>query len=179
MECNDKLKEIDIKNHTCYYLDDIIKTEDFDLDNILIDEKSYENILVHYILYKSLIDSKPLRITFNKIDGFIIRVYDGIKYLVLFGSEKYDFICNRIIYLISVKSGITSIISHNHAKIKLDSYHSLPLAKPITFRNVIIIIMSVWNKDENNYYYNIFLEKDYLLQNIDRNLLKVNIKINF
>ena len=27
-----------------YYLDDIIKIEDFDLDNIIIDEKSYENI---------------------------------------------------------------------------------------------------------------------------------------
>ena len=29
----------------------------------------------------------------------------------------------------------------------------------MTFRNVIIIIKSVWNKDKNNYYYNIFLEK--------------------
>ena len=28
-----------------------------------------------------------LCIIFNKIDGFI-RVYDGIRYLVLFGSEK-------------------------------------------------------------------------------------------
>ena len=28
----------------CYYFDDIIKIEDFDLDNIIIDEKSYENI---------------------------------------------------------------------------------------------------------------------------------------
>ena len=44
MENNDKLEEIDIKNHTCYYFDDIIKTEDFDLHNILVDEKSYENI---------------------------------------------------------------------------------------------------------------------------------------
>ena len=29
MESNDKLKEIDIKNHQCYYFDDIIKIEDF------------------------------------------------------------------------------------------------------------------------------------------------------
>ena len=41
-----QLKEIDIKNRTCYYFDDMIKIEDFDLRNILIDEKSYENILV-------------------------------------------------------------------------------------------------------------------------------------
>ena len=31
-----------IKSHTCYYFDDIIKLEDFDIDNILIDEKSHE-----------------------------------------------------------------------------------------------------------------------------------------
>ena len=28
MESNDKLKEFDIKNCTCYYFDDIIKSED-------------------------------------------------------------------------------------------------------------------------------------------------------
>ena len=86
MESNDKLREINIKKHTCYYFDNIIKIEDFDLDNILIDEKLYENILVYNILYKRLIDSKPLHISFNKIDGFIISIYDGTRHLVLFGS---------------------------------------------------------------------------------------------
>ena len=38
MESNDKLKEINIKNHTCYYLNDINKMENFNFDNILIDE---------------------------------------------------------------------------------------------------------------------------------------------
>ena len=35
MESNDKFKKIDIKHRTCYYFNDLIKTEDFDLDNIL------------------------------------------------------------------------------------------------------------------------------------------------
>ena len=39
MESNDELEEIDIKNCTCCYFDDMIKIEDFDLDNILIDKK--------------------------------------------------------------------------------------------------------------------------------------------
>ena len=60
MESKNELKEIDIKNRTHYYFDDKIKIEDFDLDNILIYEKSYENIFVYKILYKSLTDSKPL-----------------------------------------------------------------------------------------------------------------------
>ena len=34
--------------------------------------------------------SKPLRIRFDKIDGFI-KIYDGTKYLVLFNNHfKYD-----------------------------------------------------------------------------------------
>ena len=52
MGSNNKLKEIDIKNRAFYYFDGMIKTEDFDLDNILIDEKSYETILVYNISYK-------------------------------------------------------------------------------------------------------------------------------
>ena len=34
MESNKELKEIDIKNRTCLYLDNIIKVKDFDFDNI-------------------------------------------------------------------------------------------------------------------------------------------------
>ena len=32
------VKETNIKNRTCYYSDDIMEIEDFDLDNILMDE---------------------------------------------------------------------------------------------------------------------------------------------
>ena len=74
MDSKDALKEIDIKNCTCYYFDDIIRIEDFNIDNISIDEKSYVKILVYNISYKFLIDAKPLRIMLDKIDGFI-RVY--------------------------------------------------------------------------------------------------------
>ena len=42
---NNEIKIVCIKNRTCCYFDDIIKLEDFDLD-ILIDEKSHENILL-------------------------------------------------------------------------------------------------------------------------------------
>ena len=50
-------------------------------------------------------------------------------------------------------------ISQNYAKIKVDYYNSLPLEKKKTFHNLIILIKSVFNKDKNNYYCNIFLEK--------------------
>ena len=61
MENNDELKEIDIKNCTCYYFDDIIKIEGFDSNN-LINKKSYKNILVYNISYKTSLGAKPLPI---------------------------------------------------------------------------------------------------------------------
>ena len=38
MESKDELKEIDIKNFTSYYFDDIIRDIDIDFDNILLDK---------------------------------------------------------------------------------------------------------------------------------------------
>ena len=148
MDSNDELKETDIRNRTCCYFDAKTKTEDFNLDNILIKKKRYKNILVYNISYKTLIDAKPLRSGVDKIDGFI-RVYDGNKYLILY--EKHDFIFNKIRYLIRVKRGITYVVSHNYAKIKADSYDSLPLEKAMTFYNVLILIKSVFNKGKNKY----------------------------
>ena len=116
----------------------LIKIKDFDFDNILIDEKSYEDILVYNVSYKSLIDSKHLRIRLDKIDVFI-RVHNGTRYSILFGSEKYDPIYNRIRYLTGVKSGIKYVISLNcsynsyDAHDAVDSHDSLPLEKQRLF----------------------------------------------
>ena len=100
---------------------------------------------------------KPLRIRFNKVDGFN-KIYDGTRYLVLFGPWLYDAIHNRIRYLIIKKSGITDSINHNVARIRIDSYNSLAIEKILTF-HVIILFKSFVNKNNNNYYHNIFLEK--------------------
>ena len=80
---NNEIKKVCVKNRMCYYFDDIIRFEDFDFDNILIDEKLCKNILINDIWYKTLIDARPLHIRFEKAGGFI-RVYDGTGLLVLF-----------------------------------------------------------------------------------------------
>ena len=120
--------------------------------------KSYENILVYNISDKTLVGAKPLRIRFDKVDGFI-SVCGETRYLVLFEREKYGATYNRIRYLISQKSDIIFVISHNYARIKVDSYNSLLLEKPLTFHNVIILIKSVINKNQNHYYYKTFFKK--------------------
>ena len=108
-----------------------------------------------------MISDEPLSIRFDKIDGFI-RVYDETGYFVLFGAEKYDFIYNRIRYLIGGKNNITYVASHNFAKSKGDSYDYVPLEKTLTLDNVAILIMSVFSKDKNNYYYNIYFRKRFV-----------------
>ena len=60
--------------------------------------------------------------------------------------------------MISFTTGLY-IISHNYTKIKVHSYDSLPLEKTFTLHNVIVPIKSVFNKNQNHYYYNIYLEK--------------------
>ena len=102
METNEWSKEFNIKNRTCYHLDEIIKFEYFYFENVLIDEKPNENVLAYNISYKTFIGTQPFRIRLDKIDEFI-RVYVGTRYLVLFGTEKYDIIYIRIRYLTDAK----------------------------------------------------------------------------
>ena len=92
-------------------------------------------------------------INYTKIFWFMtfrcfIRIYDGIRYLTLFGCEKYNAIYNKIRYLISLKRRITYIFSHYFAKTSVDSYDSLLIENILTLHNVIMLIKSVL-KDEN------------------------------
>ena len=142
-------KKSDIKSRTCYYFDDIMRVRDIDFSVFLLDEKSYKtykNILIYDISYKSFMGSIALRIRFDEIDGFI-KIYDRVRYLVFFGRRWYDEICDGMKYLISVKSGITDSINHNFARIGIASYNSLPIEKIFLFHNVIILIKLVSNKD--------------------------------
>ena len=70
-----------------------MRTWDIDIDtdfsSILLDEKLYKqknkNILVYDISYKTPTGAKPLRIRFDKIDGFV-KIHNKIRYLVLFDN---------------------------------------------------------------------------------------------
>ena len=75
-----------------------------------------------------MIGTKPKRIRFDKVNRFI-RVYDGARYLVLFGAEKYDLNYYRIKYFVGVKSDIKYVISHKYENIKVDAYNRLPIEK--------------------------------------------------
>ena len=87
---SNKVKDINIKNHTYYFFDYIINIKDFDPNNIKIDEKSNKNILICYIAYRTIKDLKyieinsvnPLYLIFNKMNGYFEENNEN-KYLTL------------------------------------------------------------------------------------------------
>ena len=87
----------------------------------------------------------------NKIDDFI-KIYDGIRYLVLRDYERYNAIYDRIKYFVSEKSGIINSINHNFERIRIDS--------------------SVVTKNKNYYYYNTFFKKGLYRESNTRYFLK-------
>ena len=111
MESKNEFEKNDIKNNTCYYFNVLMAAMDIDSWNILLDEKLYKNILIYDIWHKAFMGLKSLGIWFNKIEWFF-KIYDGIKYLILFGHNWYDETCDKIRYLICKKSGITDRNNH-------------------------------------------------------------------
>ena len=64
---SNKFKGINIRNNTCYFFfffffDDIINILNFDPNNVKTDEKSSKNILIYYIGYVTIKDSKYAKI---------------------------------------------------------------------------------------------------------------------
>ena len=159
MESNDELKEIDIKNCVTISMKQI-KIEGFDFDdNILFNEKRYKNILVYKFDIKLwLLQNHYLSVSINQM--YLLEFMTGLD--IIRPWKKYDAIYNKIRYFIGQKIDITYVISHNYARVKTDSYDSLPLEKTLTLRNVIIFIRSVFDKDQNRYYYNIFSGKMFI-----------------
>ena len=146
---NDELKEFSIKNATGYCFDDITSIADFFFYKS--NEDSYENILIYNISDKHFMGAKTLYIRFNKVAGFI-KIYDGTRYLVLFGIARYNAIYDRI-----RKSSITYSLNHNFANTRIDSYYYLPTEKKLSYHNVTILIKCVFNKNKNYYHYKRFV----------------------
>ena len=82
------VKDINIKNRTYYFFNDVIRIENFDVNNIKIDEKLYKNILIYYIRYvtikkdQNIYSVNPLYLGFNKMNGCFEGINEN-KYLTL------------------------------------------------------------------------------------------------
>ena len=94
-----KVQNIDVNGSKYYFFNDIINMKNFDPTNIKIDENSYKNILIYYIRYVTIKDSKyvkvysvhPLYLIFKKVNQYFEQI-NGNKYLTL--VKKKTFIKN-------------------------------------------------------------------------------------
>ena len=81
------IKEINIKNRTYYFFEDMINIKNFDPNLLRIDKKSYESIAIYQIGYITVKDSKyinintvnPFYLIINEVDGQVEEI-NGNKY---------------------------------------------------------------------------------------------------
>ena len=71
------IKEINIKNRTHYFFDDVINTANFDPNLLKIDKKSQKNIYIYCIGYITMRDSDYVRIKSVNPLYLIISEVDG------------------------------------------------------------------------------------------------------
>ena len=141
------IKEINIKNRTYYFFDDMISIKNFDSSLLKIDKKSYKHINIYYIGYITIKDSKyvnihsenPLYFILDKVDGFI-EEKEGNKYLVFASTDnnkkvlrRYTDLWDGIKDLIEKIANKTGERGKDYMKIKFNSDDNLPLNKSLNF----------------------------------------------
>ena len=144
---SNKVKDININNHTYYFFDDIISIKHFDPNNTKTDEKSYKNILIYYIGYVTIKDSKyvknnsvnPLYLIFSKVNGYFEEINKN-KYLTLDPTDE------------------SKEIIKQYEELWSNSDDDLPLNKTLEIHNATIVVRDVFY-EENKYYLQVFLDE--------------------
>ena len=161
-----KVKQIDIKNQTYYFYNDMINIKNFDPILLKIDKKSYKNIGIYnigYITIKKIDDYEniysvnPLYLIIAHASGYIEE--KGVnKYLVFDSTDenkellkKYNDVWNGIKNKIEEVSSSKCDYEKDYMKIKFNSDDGLPLNKPLKFHNMTIIIISGFEEDSKLY----------------------------
>ena len=155
---HNKITDIEIKNRTYCFFNDIITIRNFDPDNIRIDEKSYKNILIYSIGYVTIKDSKylkvnsvnPLYFIFNKVNGYFEEI-NGNKYLTLVPIseskekiKKYEELWSKIRDLIRSITKNSDDYDEKYMKINFNSDDKLPVNKTIEVPNITIVVRAIF-----------------------------------
>ena len=86
-----EVKQIEIKNRTYYFYNDMINLKNFEPNLLRIDKKSYKNVGIYYNIgyitvkkiddYESIYSVNPLYLQVNHANGYI-KEKNGNKYLI-------------------------------------------------------------------------------------------------
>ena len=164
-------KQMNIKNRTYYFYDDIVDIKYFDPNLKKLDKNSFKNIGVYYIGYitkkgEYKINSvNPLYLLVYKI-GSSIKEIEGSKYLNIAYTDsnsevlkKYEDVCSGIKdCIVNINDGKSGKYGKDYMKIKFNSDDGLPLNKQLKFRSITIIVRSVF-EESGKYYPQIFLDE--------------------
>ena len=173
------VKQIDIKNRTYYFYNDMINIKKFDSNLLKIDKKSYKDIGIYnigYITIKKIDDCEniysvnPLYLLINHANGYIEK--KGVNKYLIFDStdenkelvKKYD-IWNGIRDKIKEISSVECDYEKDYMKIKFNSDDNLTLNKPLKFYNITITVRSVFDED-GKLYSQVFLDDAFYELNI-------------
>ena len=129
-------KQLNIKNRSYYFYNDLINLWNFDECNLKLDKKSWKDFDVYYLGY---VDKKPewhvnsknqLYFIINRVYGMIFEE-NGAKYLSIHKPEnvlkKYKQVFSNIKEKIKKISGEEVIYNDNFQKIKFSTDDDLPL----------------------------------------------------
>ena len=160
------IKQIDIKNWTNYFYNDIIDLENFDSSLVKLDKQSYKNIGIYNIgciANKKIADCKniysvnPLYLRITHTSRYIEEINEN-KYLIFDSIDenkellkKYNDVFNGIMGKIKEVSNDECDYEKDYMKIKFNSDDNLPLNKPLNFHNMTITIRSVFEEDGKLY----------------------------
>ena len=144
-----KVKKLNIKNQTYYFINDIIDVRNFQSNLLKIDKKPYKDIEIYYIGYitiKKISDYEnihsvnPLYLIFHSATGHFKEKYRE-KYLILDSIEKYEEDFSGIKSEIeTINGGKEMFYEKNYAKIGANTDDDLPLNKQLKFPTLTIII---------------------------------------
>ena len=162
-----EVKQINIKNWTYYFYNDIIDLKDFEPNLLKIDKKHYKGINIYYIGYITIkkIDEYE---TISSVNPLYLRIIhasgyneekSGNKYLIFDSVDEnkevlkkyanvWDGIKNKIK---AINGGKENNHGKDYMKIRFDSDDDLALKKPLKFHVIAIIIRSVFEKDGKLY----------------------------
>ena len=177
------IKQIDIKNRTYYFYNDIIDLKSLKSNFLKIDKKkSYKNIGTYNIGYitikkiddcESICSVNPLYLRITHASGYIEEINEN-KYLI-FGSidenkellKKYNDAFNGIKDKIKEINSDQCDYEKGNMKIKFNSDDNLPLNKPLKFHNMTITIKSVFKEDGKfiRRFFQIILYMNYVYKN--------------
>ena len=82
------IKEINNKNQTCYFYNDITDIETFDSNNLKLDKKSYKNLDIYNIGYVTI---KKIGHGYdvNSVNPLYLRIDNASGYIEEINEDKY------------------------------------------------------------------------------------------